>query len=442
MLLFWTLVLQLSCLTMAIPSSQGLSQEGEWSMEPAGARFERSTPSSLRSLRREMLGKFQEQEERLAEQERRIARQGETISKLEERIAEQQKTIEEQNETIQMIAKHPDIRDFLQGFQSEALSPEVLGPPLEDSLLLITGGSDGNSWLPSTEVYPKSTSGCFPPYPLPLQRTGHTTFLTSEPSPWNLVATCGGITSPSTSHSTSETTTCQVLDPNNQRWDESTMGNLTMVRVNGAAVTLNDIGVFIVGGTETDNAMTSEFLAAGSMQWQEGPALPVGMSYLCAVSITPTSFLTIFGTGIREFDTAIAGPTSSEGWREEGHWPELKTIRQYRLGCAKVGQKVIIAGGYRNGASLSSTEVLDLVDRRISSGEKMASPRNGFHLATIISGGEEKMFALAGYDGSTYLNEVEEWVEANSTWKAANNLVEKREGFGSVAVPRNLICPF
>ena len=96
-------------------------------MEPAGARFERSTPSSLRSLRREMLGKFQEQEERLAEQERRIARQGETISKLEERIAEQQKTIEEQNETIQMIAKHPDIRDFLQGFQSEALSPEVLG---------------------------------------------------------------------------------------------------------------------------------------------------------------------------------------------------------------------------------------------------------------------------------------------------------------------------
>ena len=96
-------------------------------MEPAGARFERSTPSSLRSLRREMLGKFEEQEERLAEQERRIARQGEIISKLEERIAEQQTTIGEQNQTIQLIAKHPDLRDFLQELQSEASSGKPLG---------------------------------------------------------------------------------------------------------------------------------------------------------------------------------------------------------------------------------------------------------------------------------------------------------------------------
>ena len=90
------LALQLSCLTMA------------------------AIPSSLRSLRREMLGMFQEQEERLAEQERRIARQGETILKLEETIAEQ-------NQTIQMIAKHPDLRDFLQGIKTEALSRQPSG---------------------------------------------------------------------------------------------------------------------------------------------------------------------------------------------------------------------------------------------------------------------------------------------------------------------------
>ena len=97
------LALQLSCLTMA------------------------AIPSSLRSLRREMLGMFEEQEERLAEQERRIARQGETILKLEETIAEQQKTIEEQHETIQMIAMHPVLRDLLQGFETEALSRQPLG---------------------------------------------------------------------------------------------------------------------------------------------------------------------------------------------------------------------------------------------------------------------------------------------------------------------------
>ena len=122
--------------------------------------------------------------------------------------------------------------------------------------------------------------------------------------------------------------------------------------------------------------------------------------------------------------------------------PRLNTFRDRNPGCAKIGQKVIIAGGYRNGASLSSTEVLDLIDRRISSGGEMASPRMYFHLATIISGGEEKMFALAGYNiDISWLNSVEEWVEESSTWKAADNMVEQRSDFGSVAVPRHLVCP-
>ena len=213
-----------------------------------------------------------------------------------------------------------------------------------------------------------------------------------------------------------------------------------MVRHNSAAATLNDIGVFIIGGREINNPRTSEFLAAGQMQWQEGPDLPVDMIYPCAVAITPTSFLAIYGTDIREFDAAIAGPTSSEGWRDAGRWPSLKTSRTHNPGCAKIGQKVIIAGGY-NGRELSSTEVLDLVDRQISLGGAMSSPRRLFHVATIISGGEEKTFALAGYDGSGYLEEVEEWIKTSSTWKAANSLVVTRRNFGAVAVPRRLICP-
>merc|ERR1719234_2513007 len=345
-----------------------------------------------------MLEKLQEQEQRIAEQEVRIltqeeknveqdvkiARQSEAISQLEETIAEQQKTIEEQNETIQMIAMHPDFRDFLQGFKTEALSPEVLAPTPTTTTTATTtiGSSLEDSILFSTEVYP-SISGCSPS-PLPMGRTGHTTFVTSEPSP--LVATCGGVTQEGSSAS------CLVLDPINQLWDENRMGNMTMARGYSAAATLNGIGVFILGGYDTYNSETSEFLATGSMQWQEGPVLPVYMHHPCAVSITPTSFLAIHRTDIREFDTAIAGPTSREGWREAGHWPELKTSRILQPGCAKIGQKVIIAGGYNNEESLSSTEVLDLVDRWISSEGEMASPRQFFHAATIISGGEEKMF--------------------------------------------------
>ena len=219
------------------------------------------------------------------------------------------------------------------------------------------------------------------------------------------------------------------------------MGSLRMNRYEGAVAVLKHIGVFFLGGNGAGT--TSDFLATGSLQWTQGPALPMPMVYFCAVPISPTSFITIHKDKIHEFDAAIAGPTSDAGWRESTRWPALKTSRTNRPGCAKIGQKVIIAGGY-NGGGLSSTRVFDLVNRRITSGGEMANPRRKFHINTIISGGEEKMFALAGYDGTVdtenTVDTVEEWVEESSTWKAADNLVEKRNSFGAVLAPRHLVC--
>ena len=84
--------------------------------------------------------------------------------------------------------------------------------------------------------------------------------------------------------------------------------------------------------------------------------------------------------------------------------------------------------------------MLDLVSRQITAGGEMATPRRSFHAATIISGGQEKLLALAGY-GSRYLNTVEEWVEESSTWKAVANLTEEKGFFGSVIIPKELVCP-
>ena len=47
----------------------------------------------------------------------------------------------------------------------------------------------------------------------------------------------------------------------------------------------------------SEDARTSKFLAAGTMEWQEGPALPVEMTRSCA--ITATSFLAIKGGSVR-----------------------------------------------------------------------------------------------------------------------------------------------
>ena len=139
---------------------------------------------------------------------------------------------------------------------------------------------------------------------------------------------------------------------------------------------------------------------------------------------------------------AIAGPTSSRGWREEERWPALKTRRIKQPGCAKIGQKVIIAGGYNNGRAHSSTEVLDLVNRRITSGGEMSTPRLYFHVSTFSTfGGHEQLLALAGWNGSSPVDTVEEWVGESSTWRPANSLTERRHKFGAFTAPRQLVCP-
>merc|ERR1712062_354434 len=200
------------------------------------------------------------------------------------------------------------------------------------------------------------------------------------------------------------------IDLDNQRWDESRMGSLTTRRYNGAVVELKQ-GVLFLGGEGSPAETTSDFLATGSLQWQQGPRLPQAMAGFCAVPVTESSFITIREDKIHEFDAAIAGPTSEEGWRDSTLWPTLKTSRGRTPGCAKIGNKVILAGGFGGGRYLQSTTVLDITTRTISTGGDMATPRAWFNLATISRGGGDTTFAIAGTSSgvSERLNSVEEW---------------------------------
>ena len=95
----------------------------------------------LDNFKTEMLRKFQEQEQKIAEQEERIltqeeknveqdvkiARQSETIWRQSETISQLEETIAEQNQMIQMIAKHLDFGNFLQGFKTGASPGKPLG---------------------------------------------------------------------------------------------------------------------------------------------------------------------------------------------------------------------------------------------------------------------------------------------------------------------------
>ena len=303
-----------------------------------------------------------------------------------------------------------------------------------NTLLMLTGGDgkENGKYLLSTEIYP-STPDCWLPH-LPRKRSYHMTLVTSEPLA--LVATCGG-----KYKGNIKTTSCLVLDPFTQSWDESRMGDLTDTYNLAAAVTIDYIGVFVLGGLST--SQSSDFLAAGTLNWQRGPPLPMEMSRPCAVAITATSFLVIYDKAIHEFDAAIADPTRSEGWQEPRRWPSLKRSRTAGHGCTVIGQSVVIAGGhsgYGDEDRSQTTEVLDIQRRAIKSVGNMASKRGSFHLATLAFGGQDRVFAVGGYGGGL-LDTVEEWVRETSSWKPADNLAEIRSNFGALALPRHLICP-
>ena len=106
---------------------------------------------------------------------------------------------------------------------------------------------------------------------------------------------------------------------------------------------------------------------------------------------------------------------------------------------------MIIAGGSDDDSSttVQTTEILDLAGRRISKGEKMATPRNRFHMTTFKYNGVFKTLAVGGFDdGNNYFDTVEKWNAETESWSMRETrLKEKRVSFGLVAAPRRLICP-
>ena len=246
----------------------------------------------------------------------------------------------------------------------------------------------------------------------------------------------------------SDTSSCLVLDVENQRWEKNVIGETTMIRWGHAAVSVENVGTYLIGGAGVSNMRdTTDFLASGVTEWTAGPGLPVTMKYPCAVQITQFSFLAIHGNDIREYQVDVANPTSSSGWQEANKWPRLQTSRGYHPGCTLTADnKVVIAGGHSGGNSgtfLKSSEVLDLATRKITNGGDMTSPKGYFHLATITLGGATKIFAIGGDSGSSHFNSVaEEFHLANNSWTMApTTLAEERGLFGQVVIQLERVCP-
>ena len=144
-------------------------------------------------------------------------------------------------------------------------------------MLLIAGGDGDGGAQTHPEVYPPNTS-CSPPPSV--DRDSPSLLMTYGPT-GPLIAMCGGY------FRGDALSSCLTLDLVHRRWDEGKMGDLTMVRRLGAVARLDNIGVFVVGGDWRNNQRSSDFLSWGSLEWEEGPSLPIGkpLSEMCCYHI-------------------------------------------------------------------------------------------------------------------------------------------------------------
>ena len=279
------------------------------------------------------------------------------------------------------------------------------------------------------EIYPP-VSGCSLP-DLPTTVYGHASFVTTGPNP--KIVSCGGSVHGHLSR------TCTAFDPENQSWDD--MGQLPKARIGQAAISMENIGTYqIGGGGDSSNKRTSDFMAAGSTEWVAGPEIPVDMTGHCSVVISQFSFLIFFGQDILEYQVDIANPTRSDGWQESTKWPQLQTNSNARQGCTKLGNYIVIAGGASSGSKLGVTEVLDLSTKTTVIAGEMNSPRYGHFLATIRRNGQQMLFALGGYDSPVSIDSVEQYFPSNSTWTLAPALMGGRHAFSAVVIPKEVVC--
>ena len=127
-------------------------------------------------------------------------------------------------------------------------------------------------------------------------------------------------------------------------------------------------------------------------------------------------------------------------------WQNLKHER-FGHGCAKLGNKIIVAGGKNYAERLSSTEIIDVTTGVVKNGGPMISPRQNFQLVTLGGGLFQKILAIGGYNSWTAqtikcdVDYDEEWNDDSETWKVNPiKLQTPRHMFGAVVVPKSTVC--
>jgi hypothetical protein len=332
---------------------------------------------------------------------------------------------------------------------------------------LVISGADldigGNGYAYSTSAVDVIGGDCAIPN-IPFPRIGSFSFSTADLENPRLMV-CGG---KNTNLDDVITTICHQYEPTADPPAWTLHSHLRSARQYASAVTLA-AGTYVLGGSWQNGSdfgtveawSTSEILRPVSNTWEEGPTLPggVGLSDSCAVAINSTTFLLIGGArynGINIDNSINISRSSSvhEFSSLTGTWTQwtaaLKVPRSHHA-CSTFNGTVVFAGGTGSGIwnSLASTEVLDLVSRKVRTAGPMATKRWLFGMYEIGYAGSRILLTLGTLGPNPQITPttaekeslLQEWDPATEVWKPAPAVMARRYGFAAVSVDARHVCP-
>ena len=353
---------------------------------------------------------------------------------------------------------------------------------------LITGGRTPNSFGGLAGIPQKSAEvfggGDCTVADLPETRSFHVSFVTPD----DIVMVCGGLVG----GSQQRTKSCLEYDLNSGKWRDHSYLRLT--RPAAVAVSFPS-GVLVLGGpfefeyleewipgkeeclggkwvSQYDTwygwqwlwingpcywipgkwvsqyinaAWSSDFLPKGGKVWQAGTYLPVrtdGWAYydaLCAVAIDDTRMLVIGMATQYQYVWEYSILTGM--WYK---WPATFKYERHACACHKVGDTVVVAGGYWGGVpGFKSTEVLDINSRTIREAGDTATPRMFFGFLEMGLSDRTLILTFGGAKndwGKEESSVLQEWNPKSNNWTFSPSVLTTRDSFSSVSLKANLVC--
>jgi len=240
---------------------------------------------------------------------------------------------------------------------------------------------------------------------LPAVRFGHSAFVHPVTKD---VLVCGG---KGKNHGTDTFRDCIA---HNSNW--SCHSTLTEPRMHASTVVMESGDVYILGGEFSPD--TSDVLRSDLKTWTVGPKLDHPTYMACATDLNATSFVTI-GGGVSEYDVSLYN-TVTKSWSKP--WPQLREGRRGHC-CARVHNKVIVAGGYLYGAhkNTATTLLIDINTGRAYASLRMKEARSFFTMHSferqrdrengilVAIGGNVPQKSNNNTEAMGYSNTVEVW---------------------------------